>query len=219
MSSSSHDERWLVVAAFAPELARLRARLRHRASAERARFVLGTVGVGLVEAAIGTSRLIARHRPDAIVLVGTAGVYPAHGPVFPLASAVVASAAVLLPHLGPERDAYLPPVVPARVRFSPALARALVRAAALPLAEVACPLAISRSPAATRAAATRSGCALENLEAFAVARAATVARLPCAAVLGVANRVGPAGHREWQHHAGAAAAAACDAIARVLLPA
>lgn len=212
MSTSSRPERWLVAAAFAPELDRLRARLRRLPPAQRARFVVGTVGVGLVEAAIGASRLLASHRPDAVVLLGTAGVYPGHANALPLGSAVIASSAVLLPHFGHEHDAFLPALMPSRVRCAPALCRALARATALPVADVACPLAITRSATAARAAARGSGCALENLETFAVARAASSARIPFAAVLGIANRVGPAGHREWQRHAAAAAATACDAF-------
>jgi len=73
---------------------------------------------------------------------------------------------------------------------------------------VACPLAITRTAAlARRIAAT--GAALENLEAFAVARAAAAARLPFAAVLGVSNIVGPRAHAEWRANHLAASRAAC----------
>jgi hypothetical protein len=49
-----------------------------------------------------------------------------------------------------------------------------------------------------------------------VARAAAAAGLPFAAVLGVANRVGPQGHEEWQRHHRAASRAACQLIAQFL---
>jgi nucleoside phosphorylase len=58
----------------------------------------------------------------------------------------------------------------------------------------------------------RSRCALENLEAFALARAAASLRIPFAVVLGITNTVGPPGHREWQQNAVAAAGAACRAV-------
>src|SRR6185295_1351675 len=84
------------------------------------------------------------------------------------------------------------------------------------IARVACPVAITRSAALGRQIARRTGTFLENLEAFAVARAARAAKVPFAAVLGVANRVGPEGHREWRAHHQAASRAACAVIARLL---
>jgi futalosine hydrolase len=201
--------RWCVVSAWPPELARLEAAL---PAPPRRRLRLGTVGVGLVEAAAGTARLLAEHHPEALLLVGTAGVYPGHEGILPLGSAAVVDEMVLLPGLSPGTHAYLPDLLPTRQRSSAALIKALRKAARLPLADVACPLAITVSADAASTAARRSGCALENLEAFAVARAAASAGIPFAAVLGVANHVGPAGHREWKQHARQAAAAACDAV-------
>ena len=82
---------------------------------------------------------------------------------------------------------------------------------------VACPLAITRPSAALgRRIAEATGATLENLEAFAVARAAAAAGVDFAAVLGVANRVGPTGHDEWQRHHRAASRAACELVARFL---
>jgi nucleoside phosphorylase len=81
---------------------------------------------------------------------------------------------------------------------------------------LACPLAITRSAALGRQIARATGAALENLEAFAVARAAAAAKVEFAAVLGVANRVGPTGHREWRAHHAAASRAACRLIAAYL---
>ena len=69
-----------------------------------------------------------------------------------------------------------------------------------PAADVACPPAITRSAAAPPPLAGATGAALENLEAFAVARAAAEARVPFAAVLGIANQVGPRAHAEWTAH-------------------
>jgi futalosine hydrolase len=203
---------WLVVSAWAPELARLDAALPLLPARVRPTLVPGGVGVGLVEAAAGTARLIAEHRPQALLLVGTAGVYPGHGPAFPLGSAVVVDQMVLLPGASGGAVGFLPDLVPIRARSSSTLARAVRQAARLPAADVACPLAITVGARAAATAARSSGCALENLEAFAVARAAARAGIPFAAVLGVANHVGPAGHREWRRHARRAAAAACDAV-------
>jgi nucleoside phosphorylase len=209
------DEPWLVLSAWAPELAELRA-----AGAGWGPgwppLVLETVGVGLVEAAIGATRLIAAHRPRAVLLVGTAGVYPGHRRHLAIGAAVAVAETVLLPTAWPGSHAQLPGLVPDRQRLSPLLLRRLVRAARLATADVACPLAISASLPMARAAARRSGCALENLEAFGVARAAGAAGVPCAAILGVSNAVCPTGHLEWKRNARRAAAAACRAALRFL---
>jgi nucleoside phosphorylase len=77
---------------------------------------------------------------------------------------------------------------------------------------VACTLAITAASKTAARLTGKSGVALENLEAFAVARAAAAARLPFAAILGVSNRVGPQAPAEWKTHAAAAARSACTAV-------
>jgi nucleoside phosphorylase len=96
------------------------------------------------------------------------------------------------------------------------LGRALRRATRIDGASVACPLAITATDAAALLAAKKSRCALENLEAFAVARAADSLKIPFAAVLGIANHVGGEGHREWKRNGADAAAAACRAVVEYL---
>jgi nucleoside phosphorylase len=205
--------RWCVVSAWRPELARLRAKL---TPTLRRELTLASVGVGLVEAAVGTARLIAEHHPGAILLVGTAGLYPGENDPPALRKAAAVDGMVLLPQVLAGGHAYLPDLVPGRARTTPALTRALCRAAKLSRADVACPLAITSSARAASTARRLSGCMLENLECFAVARAAASAGVPFAAVLGIANHVGAAGHREWKRHARGAAAAACDAVLALL---
>jgi hypothetical protein len=78
---------------------------------------------------------------------------------------------------------------------------------------VACPIAVTRSATLGRHLAHATGAALENLEAFAVARAAAAAGVDdMTAVLGIANRVGPRGHQEWRAHHAAASRAACRLV-------
>jgi nucleoside phosphorylase len=208
--SAKKQGRWLVIAAWPPELAYFEAGLPTLPAQVRQRVVLASVGVGMVEAGIATAQLLARNQPDFVLLVGTAGVYPRQ----PLAldQAAIALRVRLLPQILPSKHAYLPAIVPTEVRTSPTLVRALRKAAHLPCADVACPMGITATKQAAVAASKLSGCALENLEAFAVARAAAVAKVPFAAVLGVANHVGPNGHREWERHAKSAAESACRAI-------
>jgi hypothetical protein len=212
-TSAKQPWRWLVVSAWPPELAHLESAL---PAALRPRVTLKSVGVGLVEAAIGASRLIAEHAPDAVLLIGTAGVYPEHAAAIRLRTAIVAGKIALLPEILPGHHAFLPAVLPRAASSSSALVRTLQKAVGLPCADVACPLGITATAKAAVAAGVLSGCALENLEAFAVARAAALAKVPFAAVLGIANRVGPAGHREWKQHAKQAAAAACEAALALL---
>jgi nucleoside phosphorylase len=205
--------RFCVVSAWRPELAPLRARL---SPSMRRELILAEIGVGLVEAAAGTARLIAEHQPALILLVGTAGAYPGGRDEVPLGAAVAVDRTILLPDALAGKHAYLPGAVPVSARGTPALTKALCAAAGLTKSDVACPLSITASKRAAEIARRRSGCQLENLECFAVARAATIARIPFAGVLGVANHVGPAGHREWKKHAARAAAAACDAVVALL---
>jgi len=212
-TSAKQPRRWLVVSAWPPELAHLESAL---PAALRPRVTLKSVGVGLVEAAIGASRLIAEHCPDAVLLIGTAGVYPNFSAKLEIGTAIVAGKIVLLPEILPGHHSFLPAVLPKATSSSAVLVRALKKAVGLPCADVACPLGITATAKAAVTAGALSGCALENLEAFAVARAAALAKIPFAAVLGIANHVGPAGHREWQRHAKQAAAAACQAALAVL---
>jgi futalosine hydrolase len=214
--TETNEGGWLILAAWRPELAHLRASLPGLPVRARRKVTLAAVGVGLVEAGIGATRLLVEQRPAAVLLVGTAGVYPGNRGTLPLGVAAVIDKIRLLPVLLPGNHAYLPAIVPARARSSPALVRALCKTAGLPRAAAACPLAITASPRAAAAAAKISGCALENLESFAVARAAAAAGVPFAAILGIANHVGPQGHREWKLNAARAAAAACDAVLAML---
>ena len=207
---------WLVVSAWPAELARLEAALPTLPSRVQRQIRLASVGVGLVEAAMNTARLLAQHRPACVLLVGTAGVYPGRRPDLPLGGAALIDKIVLLPEILPGKHAYLPDLVPRRERSTSNLRKVIWQATRLPSADVACPLAITASARAAATGAKLSGCALENLEAFAVARAATTAGVPFAAILGIANHVGPGGHREWQKHAKIAAAAACAAALALL---
>jgi len=206
--------RTLVVSAFEPEIAPLRRRLAGRRDVQTA-----TVGIGAVEAAIGATRAIAAHRPGRLVFVGTAGVYARGRAAIPIGGVAVAGAIQGVSTAALRGEAYLPGPVALRAETSPSLAAVLTAALGdagrAPLS-VACPLAITRTAALGRLIAEATGAELENLEVFAVARAALAAGVEFGAVLGVANRVGPGGHREWLKHHRAVSRAACDLLYRVL---
>jgi purine-nucleoside phosphorylase len=210
--------RTLIVSAWEPELAPLRRLLRGAPVARE--LALEAVGVGTVDAAVGAAHALARTRPRRVLFVGTAGVYPgATARALPIGAAAVAGELRLVSTATLRGDAYAPAPLVAAAETTPALRAQLERAAAEapPAVTVACPLAITHTAAlARRIAAT--GAALENLEAFGVARAAASARVPFAAVLGVSNVVGPRAHAEWRANHLAASRAACHVVWSFLRP-
>ena len=206
--------RWLVLAAWPPELAELRRLLRHR-SDTGLRVVARAAGVGLVEAAIGATSAIAEVKPDAVMFVGTAGSYPGLRPDLALAGVVAARRLLLSADGVATGDAYLPPRLPATQETTLTLRR-VAAAAGLLMADVACPLAITSRSAALGHRARTPACDVENLEAFAVARAAATAGLPFAAILGISNAVGSSAHAAWKRNATRAAAAACRAALKMI---
>src|SRR6476619_6746202 len=204
----------LVLSAWEPEIAPLRRLAR---AIDPARLALGTVGVGAVDAAVGAAAAIAAARPTRVIFVGTAGAYPrgrasaASGTVAIAGDLILASTAAL------RGDGYLPEPVTTFVAAAAPLAAALAACAPgrtlAPVLGVACPIAGTRSATRGRHLAHATGAALENLEAFAVARAAAAAGVDAiGAVLGIANRVGPRGHHEWRANHDAASRAACRLI-------
>jgi nucleoside phosphorylase len=221
---STSTIRTLVLSAWEPEIAPLRRLLLAHARQQptpkdRARLdvSLDAVGVGTVDAAVGAANAIARANPKEVIFVGTAGVYQAAGSArsLPIGSAALAGELRLISAAALRGDAYHPAPLVAAAATTPALRDRLARAAGTetppPVVNVACPLAITRAAAlARRFAAT--GAALENLEAFAVARAAAACGVAFAAVMGIANQVGPRAHAEWRAHHLAASRAACHLV-------
>jgi nucleoside phosphorylase len=202
----------LVLSAWEPELAPLRPLVSRLG---RGQLALATVGVGAVDAAIGASQAIALARPKRVVFVGTAGVYRRGHATPAVGSAMIADRVYLVSTAVVRRDGYLPPPMVTETVTSPVLAAALgaITPGPVPTGTVACPLAITRTATLGRLIAQATGATLENLEAFAVIRAATMAGIEAtAAVLGVANRVGPRAHPEWQANHLAASHAACKIV-------
>jgi nucleoside phosphorylase len=204
---------WLVLAAWPPELAELRRLLKRRLTSRQ--VVARAAGVGLVEAAIGATAAIAQVKPAAVMFVGTAGLYPNRRPDLALAGAVAARRLVLSADGTATGDAYLPSALPATQETTVALRR-IAAATGLLMADVACPLAITSRQAAVGRRPRAPACDVENLEAFAVARAAAASGLPFAAILGISNSVGPSAHAAWKRNAARAAAAACRAALEVI---
>jgi nucleoside phosphorylase len=203
----------LVLSAWEPEVAPLRRLLRAHGAVGVRGVALAAVGVGTVDAAVGAAEAIARARPRRVIFVGTAGVYPASARAVPVGAAAIAGELRLISTAALRGDAYHPAPLVATAAATPALRERLSRAAGrdTPVVTVACPLAITQTAALARRIAT-TGVALENLEAFAVARAAASAGRPFAAVLGVSNVVGPGAHAEWRANHLAASRTACHVV-------
>ena len=207
----------LVLSAWEPELAPLRRLLRGAGAARD--VARAAIGVGTVDAAVGAAHALARTRPRRAIFVGTAGVYPgAAARALPVGSPAVAGELRLVSTATLRGEAYHPAPLVASAAPTPALRARLARAGGdatagelASAAIVACPLAITQTAALARRIAD-TGAALENLEAFAVARAATAAHVPFAAVLGVSNVVGPRAHAEWRANHQPASRAACHEV-------
>lgn len=197
--------RWLVLSAWEPELVELQRLL---ALTKTSTIVAGCAGVGLVEAAMGAALAIAREQPDAVLFVGTAGLHKNRLPGVEPDDVVAARTLRLWSADVSAGRAYLPAPLPALLQPTAEMLR-LADELGMPLASVACPLGISAQ--VVRSPRIQGGVApdVENLEAFAVGRAAARLNLPFMAILGISNLVGPSAHIQWKKHAGAAAMAAC----------
>lgn len=181
----------LVVAAWEPELSRFRERISEPAAGIE--LVLDTLGVGLVEASIAMTRCVVREQPEAALLLGTCGAFGASLP----AGAVVAGARVRIADGSVAHgSAALPEPMPLEATFDRGLHDALVGAGAKSV-QIANTLGITTDDALAARLAASAAADVEHLEAFAFARACAVARIPCAAALGVANVVGSQGRAEW----------------------
>jgi purine-nucleoside phosphorylase len=157
-----------------------------------------SLGIGPVLAAAAAAAVIERYRPAGVVLVGTCGAYrrePAIG------TAIVAARFGLAFGVAAMGLGYVPRP-PAPIGADEALLERLVG----PRASVLTCGAVTTDP--TLAERLADGWDVEHLEAFGVAAACQAAGIPFAAVLGVANLVGPDAHTEWLTHRDAAQEAA-----------
>ena len=222
----------LVVSAWEPEIAPLRRRLR-RGRAGDVRVVCRPVGVGAVDAAAGAARALAEMGlagmgPTQLIFIGTAGRYPGIGAAavraLPIGAVAVPGEMLLVSTAEVRGDGYLPAPLVQRAVATEALVAALRAAGATRQTlgtqtwqgVAATPLAITRTTALARRLASATGAAVENLEVFAVSRAAAMAGVPMAAALAIANTVGPTAHAEWRANHEAASRAACEVVWRWL---
>lgn len=159
------------------------------------------VGIGPVIAAATTARLLCELRPDAVVLIGTAGSYRG-GP--PIGQACAARRVGLADGASAMGLGYVPRP-PAPLPCDP---RLLARAN-VPVVDVLNTGAISTDP--ILAGRLADGWQVEHLEAYGVAAACAAAGVPFVALLGISNVVGPDAHTQWLTHRNAAQDAAREA--------
>lgn len=202
--------RLLVCAAVEEELAALLPRLERSGavwsgSIDGVEIRAAAVGIGPVEAALGTASLLAE-RPDAALLVGTCGAYPGAG--LSVGATVVVETSLLTASDAAAGLSYLPDACGGPARAHPALVAALGAPAAVAVTAVA----ITRDAARARLLASATGAAVEHMEAFGFLRAAERAAVPAACLLGIANEVGPRAHEEWKARGATAAAAAIERL-------
>ena len=196
----------LLVGAFEPEIAPFYEHLPPD-------VVARSVGIGLVEAAVGTLRALAEIDADGLVFVGTAGAFSNSGlgllEVAALAETSLADGSVALGR------AAMVPTMASRLACDAALTAALAPTARR--VKVATTLAITTDDATAAALERATGADLEHLEAFAVARAAAERGVPFMALFGVSNAVGAHGREQWLANNARASAAVRDALLPGLL--
>ncbi len=190
----------LLLAAFPPELAGLD-------TAPPPGWRVATTGVGAVVAAAATARLVESVRPSRVLFVGTCGAYDERLAPFD----VIAARAAIATSLDELEGRSFRPELEA-VRFEATWA-----VQGLPAHDVAVPPAITRT--AEGAARLASVAPAEHLELAGVFAACRDAGIPVAAVLAVANRVGPAAHEEWSANHERASRALVAALRPLLSPA
>ncbi len=204
----------LILSAWEPEIAPLRGWLARPTARALARTVrCRAVGVGAIDAGIGAARAIAEVDPTRVIFIGTAGSYAVSQGTLAIGAVAVPEELVLCSTATVRGDGYLPAPMVQRASVAAELLEALRRVAPeAARGAAATPLAITRTASLARRIARATGAVAENLEVFAVARAAARAEVPLAAVLGIANRVGPRAHLEWRRHHEAASKAACEVV-------
>jgi nucleoside phosphorylase len=172
----------LVVAATARELA----------AADGAAVL--ACGVGPVEAAAATARVLAENRPEALLHVGLAGARGIAPPQLVIGTEAVYEDAV--------EGAWV------RSRVTPASELVAAAGRALPEAQLL-PIGTSARVGGTR------GCTVEAMEGFAVLRAAELAGVPAVEVRAVSNEVDEPDRARWRFED--ALAALDEAIPKLLV--
>ena len=153
---------------------------------------IGVTGVGLVDAGIATVDYVRQAEPTEIVFFGTCGAYPGSGLNI---GDLVAGGTVRLGSGDTERkEMRVPKLLPSELKCSPEVSQRLVSDTSyVSNVRVVCTMGITENDALAETLSSLGD--VENLELFAVLRAA--GRVPVAGLLGVTNRVGAGGGKDW----------------------
>jgi nucleoside phosphorylase len=205
----------LVVAAFQPELAAMRALLGDGMAARVGDLDVAArvVGIGLSAASAGTATCAGVLRPRAVVLVGTCGAYVGTG--LAIGEVAVARRVRLASVADAMGWAAFPEPMSIATDANAPLAEAL-EASGGRSCNVATTLALTTANAVAARVAQATDCHVEHLEAHGVATACASLGVPFAAALGVANFVGASARDEWRAHHRDAACRVADLVIRWL---
>jgi purine-nucleoside phosphorylase len=152
---------------------------------------VAVTGVGAINATIATTRLLQEFSPQRVLFVGTCGAYTDR---FGVGDCLTVSEAIATSVLELQGRAYRSSLETTRWLSDWALP--------LPLAKVAVTLAITSN--AEDAGLLSQIADVEHLELTSVFAACQSVKVPVAAALAVANRVGLNAHAEWrENHEGA----------------
>jgi nucleoside phosphorylase len=190
----------LIVASHAPELAGLRAYLSDALIGQVRGLQIRAkpIGMGMAAAASATARGILATQPRAVILLGTCGVYP-NLPQYRPHDVVVAGRVQLIDHAVAAGKAAFPPPMQQQIETHPLLVAGLRAVGGRTfVSPVASPLARTTDDVVASGVHPRTGCEVENLEAFAIAVACNAAEVPFTAVMGVSNIVGSTGDHDWR---------------------
>jgi nucleoside phosphorylase len=205
----------LILAAFHPELAPLRALLGEGMSARvgALQVTARVVGIGLPMASVGAATALAEVTPRVAVMVGTCGAFAESGLS---TSDVVVARRLRLGATGlAEGLAQFPDPMSIATSAEERVVEALCRAGGKGVDVVTTP-AVTVDDAAAERLARWAGAQAEHLEAYGAAVACAARGIPFTAVLGVANVVGSRARDEWRANHRRAAAAAADLVMRWL---
>ena len=156
-------------------------------------------GIGLVNAAHAVSCMIARQRVGAIIVCGVGGAYPGSGlgvgQVVCASLESYADLGALTPSgfIGME-DLGLPVAETCPPLFNTVPINIFPLEQPVPFATVSC---LSGTDVAARSIASRTGCAVENMEGAAVAHVSHLHGIPVGEVRAISNAVGDRSPRGW----------------------
>jgi nucleoside phosphorylase len=206
----------LILAAFEPELAPLRAALGAKlgksltdgvAEVGGRRVAARVAGIGLPAAAVGTMTHLGSLEPRAVVLVGSCGAYLRAA--LSIGQVVTGRRLRLVDPGSLAGTSHLLEPMAVAADADALLAGALEATGARGCV-VATTLAITLDDAVGARIAESTGAHIEHLETHGVALACASRGVPFAALLGVANYVGAEGRTQWRAHHGQAEAAAAE---------